>query len=539
MKFVKSHVWALGIAVIIGANAFAGATYHVSTKGDNKAAGTEAKPWRTIKFGVGKLVAGDTLIIREGLYREPYIKVLKSGTAKAPITIKGAEGEEAILSGNTLTKPTDWKKVKGNVYAYTKAMTTTYRNVSQNGIPLQLMVRYNDFKGKANQVKRPGQWSRNREDKGLWVSAKGGGNPGEKNVEVSWCAQLFAIPKDVHHVVVENMTFEGAYYPIHVTGDDVIIRNSVFRNCYGDGFKVGGTNPGREKAWNSERGLIDGCDIYNFGESGIDITGGDYWTVRNTKIHDSVDNRYMKTNAGNKVNGIMMKNHNVGAVVDGCEFYNMKTSFGAIAIGGNSGYDDIKCPPADGLLIKNNVIHDITAAYVVAFMGAHNSKFVNNIITNCTITKLAARSEPYCLIQIRDGRSKGGVWHKSKNNLIANNILIGNEFKKTPFAYTYSEFKDGNDSGLVIDNNIIDPKRKSYFDGKAMSLRQLQKKKKYDVNSQTKKPTFVDPKEHDYHLKPGSVGIDQGKALPKDVPLDRDGTKRPQGKGFDIGAYEQ
>lgn len=41
----------------------------------------------------------------------------------------------------------------------------------------------------------------------------------------------------------------------------------------------------------------------------------------------------------------------------------------------------------------------------------------------------------------------------------------------------------------------------------------------------------------DFRLKPGACGIDIGATLPE-ITEDFDGVKRPQGKGYDIGAYE-
>ena len=48
---------------------------------------------------------------------------------------------------------------------------------------------------------------------------------------------------------------------------------------------------------------------------------------------------------------------------------------------------------------------------------------------------------------------------------------------------------------------------------------------------------FVDAAGGDYHLAPGARAIDAGMALP-DVQYDRDGRRRPQGKAWDVGAYE-
>ncbi len=49
-------------------------------------------------------------------------------------------------------------------------------------------------------------------------------------------------------------------------------------------------------------------------------------------------------------------------------------------------------------------------------------------------------------------------------------------------------------------------------------------------------PAFLNPSAWDYHLSPGSAAIDAG--VNAGVTIDRDGSPRPQGSGYDIGAYE-
>ncbi len=51
-------------------------------------------------------------------------------------------------------------------------------------------------------------------------------------------------------------------------------------------------------------------------------------------------------------------------------------------------------------------------------------------------------------------------------------------------------------------------------------------------------PLFVNPQAGDYHLQAGSPAIDAGSDLRGLVPDDFEGTSRPQGAGYDIGAYE-
>jgi hypothetical protein len=50
-------------------------------------------------------------------------------------------------------------------------------------------------------------------------------------------------------------------------------------------------------------------------------------------------------------------------------------------------------------------------------------------------------------------------------------------------------------------------------------------------------PMFVNAAGNDYHLQQTSAAIDAGLTLPF-VPKDFDGKLRPQGAGYDIGAYE-
>jgi hypothetical protein len=49
---------------------------------------------------------------------------------------------------------------------------------------------------------------------------------------------------------------------------------------------------------------------------------------------------------------------------------------------------------------------------------------------------------------------------------------------------------------------------------------------------------FIDAAGHDYELAPGSPAIDAGVAL-SEVTVDRLGVGRPQGRGYDVGAYER
>src|SRR5262245_14808332 len=55
-------------------------------------------------------------------------------------------------------------------------------------------------------------------------------------------------------------------------------------------------------------------------------------------------------------------------------------------------------------------------------------------------------------------------------------------------------------------------------------------------NRENTDPGMVGPASYDFHLQASSLAIDSGATVP--VPTDHEGRPRPQGSGYDIGAYE-
>ncbi len=84
------------------------ATYYVATTGTDGAAGTIGAPWRTIQYGVNQLVAGDTLIVRDGTYVEDTTGIVintADGTVGSRITIQAENQHAAILSSTSSCFP--------------------------------------------------------------------------------------------------------------------------------------------------------------------------------------------------------------------------------------------------------------------------------------------------------------------------------------------------------------------------------------------------------------------------------------------------
>lgn len=82
----------------------AGVTYYVSLNGRDTYPGTINYPWRTIQKAASTAVAGDTVYVRGGTYREKVI-VKNSGAAGSYITFSSYPGETAVIdvSGIAMT----------------------------------------------------------------------------------------------------------------------------------------------------------------------------------------------------------------------------------------------------------------------------------------------------------------------------------------------------------------------------------------------------------------------------------------------------
>lgn len=77
----------------------AGNTYYVAktSNASDDNAGNKLAPFKTLRKAAEVAEAGDTVIVREGVYRET-LTPKNSGTAAAPITFRAAEGENVVIS---------------------------------------------------------------------------------------------------------------------------------------------------------------------------------------------------------------------------------------------------------------------------------------------------------------------------------------------------------------------------------------------------------------------------------------------------------
>lgn len=76
-----------------------GPNFFVSPDGENSNSGEISAPWKTIKYGLNQLKPGQTLVLREGIYRE-NVRIALKGKKGEEITIRAFPGEQAIIDGS-------------------------------------------------------------------------------------------------------------------------------------------------------------------------------------------------------------------------------------------------------------------------------------------------------------------------------------------------------------------------------------------------------------------------------------------------------
>jgi Right handed beta helix region len=92
-------------AVSLAASPATGTVFHVTTTGNDGAAGTLAAPWKTIQYAVDNVPAGSTVQVHTGVYNK-LVTITRSGSAAAGfITIEAAPGETATIDGAGLGIP--------------------------------------------------------------------------------------------------------------------------------------------------------------------------------------------------------------------------------------------------------------------------------------------------------------------------------------------------------------------------------------------------------------------------------------------------
>jgi len=253
--------------------------------------------------------------------------------------------------------------------------------------------------------------------------------------------------------------------------------------------------------------IAEGNESYLNGEHGIYLSNsGDRFEVRGNNLHNN-------NNCGLHMNGDLESGED-GIISDGVVENNI------IYENGEGGCAGINMDGVTDAIIRNNLLYENLGSGIALFQENGATCSQNIQVLNNTI------------IQAENGRWAIIISGDDCDNIeIFNNIIL-----------TFHEWRgsivipESGITGFESDNNIIMDRFSADDDDSVISLSEWQSLG-FDTNSIIAAPGEMFENLQNYRLSGNSPALDAGRSL-QELDLDLEGTSRPQGAAFDIGALE-
>lgn len=334
---------------------------------------------------------------------------------------------------------------------------------------------------------------------------------------------------DKPYITVEDMVLDAEWSAsdgviVKTDGNFCVLRNLEIKNTMRDGLEM----------HHPEGVLVENCVIHDaiwFDDAGkrqdahgIVTEGVQNLTIRDTEIYyvsgDALQFQYSNWN---------------NITVENCVLWNgpLPSARGGAPAGVNPGEDGVDTkydPPARGkLFIKNTIAHGWRSDFIsnpAAFNIKHNVEVIFDGVTAYD-NEIAFR--------LRGPGSKGGAWVTLKNAVIFDSTR-GVRYEDDIENLRIHNCTFGDGLGKIFeeaaaDASVLDVKNCLFLaDAKPSEASD-------DSNIAVDASAFISVADQNYHLAPESNAIDKGVSL-SEVGIDREGTARPQGDGYDVGAYE-
>jgi hypothetical protein len=283
------------------------------------------------------------------------------------------------------------------------------------------------------------------------------------------------------------------------------------------------------KTENADNLIIDGCEVYNVNSSGanecVSLMPATNFVVKNCHFHHSASGRIMFDIKDGCQNGYIYDNEidhaltyegiyvdGMGYAQDNINIYRNKIHDNAqygIAINNEEGTQ-----AQTNINIYNNLIYNNTAAgFFVYNTQAYTTtfKFINNTLYN----------------NWRDGWAElqisKTVPDQMTGSVIRNNIIVSTHANS--YGFWYPNWSNDLGDHVAIDHNLFYNSGGSWHSGVV-----------YGYDYQTGNPLLANPP-ISFLIGTGSAAINTGSATGAPA-TDYAGAARPQGSGYDIGAYE-
>ena len=467
--------------------------YYVSTTGSDANPGTYALPWQHIQYAMDRVDAGSTVYVMSGVYYET-VTFKRSGTARAYINLQNYPGQMPVIDGTGIPISGETGLVVIENKAYVRLSGFEIRNLKAGG------------SSKAFPA-------------GIWIR----GNGSYIEIRNNW----------VHDI--ENSCRHCGAHGIAVYGRDP---NSSINNITIDGNEVSNGKFGWSESLvlngNVEKFVVSNNEVHDNDNIGIDFIG-----FEGENPNPAVDRARDGSVTGNLVFNI--------------------DSYPNPAYGGERSADGIYVDGGTNIIIERNIVHHTNIGIELASEHAgKDTSYItlrNNFIYSNTQTGIAIGgydtergSTIGCVIvnnTLFNNFTQGDwgaelyIQYDTQNNIIKNNIIYANAFKRyieswsavmsdNVVDYNLYYAADGGTSGTWIWKNVTYSTFIAYQQGSGNDANGLA-----GVD-----PRLISTTTPDLHLQSGSPAINRGENLAEAGTCDIDGEKRIWGKIIDLGADE-
>ena len=484
-------------------------TWHVDatyTNAANAGEGSSERPFPTISAASVVAKAGDTVLVRPGVYRERVAPAF-GGEKDNPIMYKASERGKAIVKGSDVFAP-HWEPVDGAASVFRASLNPAWfsgdnpfhRSISIEGNDTSTLVRpttqgeprevlgevfvegapYAQLTSRDAVLKRERSWMVPPEGGALLVHFREGVEPSKTLVEITVRDRIFAPHRrGLGYIHVEGFVFEHCAnqgpFPqsgaVSVrSGHDWIIEGNTIRfaatiglDCgseYWDGTKIPDTAPEDRRLIIGGRHLIQDNDVTDNG-----LTGIAGWNHHDTRI---IGNRVERNNRLKFPHGkgweewAGIKLHGTNAVIQG-NYVSDNLAFG---IWIDNGYGDARIDsnivlrnqragiflelggtPGHPCLITNNVVGGSTGEDFYPGVGIYTHDASDMIVAHNLIFDNASFG---VLMRTITTRQFGGKLVETSRNRIVNNIFVNNA--KGAISLPYPNVRS---TGLVSEHNVF------------------------------------------------------------------------------------
>lgn len=438
--------------------------------------GKEDLPWMTIQHAADMALPGDIVIVKPGSYGRTRMK-------------RGGAPDDAIVFKGLNAPQVSFPKTGERVPTGTAVIAATYDGTNaylEN--PLET-TRTQGFELDADWIRL----------EGFEISNIPSGRRGA--IYLDHASFIEIRDNYVHELNCTGYNYGG----VRGAGDDVKISNNVFWRVEGVGISMYGSrwlvegndiSHGTNLRWSDALEVGGGGDaIRFFGEGHV---------IRRNFLHD-----YLKEETNGKPH------------MDAFQTYSWYGLTGIdILIEGNTAYNFAQ------ILMSEDQSEIFTGVNAV-----HHITLRNNIFRKCRAVAIIAENVDHLTLVnnviAEAGYKAFSITGNSHHAVVMNNIFYNN-YRNAPGSLRGQMITGpATKVGSVMDYNIHYP-----------DFKYPPKQPEYETHGfYGVDPRFVDPEAGDYRLLPDSPAIDWGFAL-GEFSQDREGTPRPRGATWDIGALE-